>query len=185
MKGLPVWFGPLSATGCPVENVVIAVTVQPASTIAAQLRERLPRPKGNSHTALATARCVTSKFVGPLEHSPAIRHLVAAAVGGLPRVGQRFGERVIERADSILGRSGARYFAMKAWIDELPAPSCVQHQTVARPRPRRRIAEQVSRRAALSHIDDVGQPMRRGSQVGELHEIAAPEIVLNGKVPLS
>src|SRR3954471_11215337 len=69
MKGLPVWFGALKLTGCPVEKTPIADTVHPLIAMFAQPPFGRPRRNGNSQTALATARRRTSKLVGPLEHS--------------------------------------------------------------------------------------------------------------------
>src|SRR4051794_38993451 len=69
MKGLPVWFGAVKITGCPVEKTVIAVAVHPLIAMSAQPPDARRRPNGNSQTALSTARCLTSKLVGPLEHS--------------------------------------------------------------------------------------------------------------------
>ena len=69
------------------------------------------------------------------------------------------------------------YFAMNAWLDELPAPSSYSirpyrgHGRVAG------IAIQVDRWTALPHIHDVGQPVRTGSQVGQLDEIVSTDIV--------
>src|SRR5262249_34493063 len=73
MNGLPVWFGALRFTGCPDAKTVMAVTLQPPTAMPLQSPGRYRRPNGRSHTALATARCRTSKFVGPFEQ---LRQLV-------------------------------------------------------------------------------------------------------------
>src|SRR5262249_2495124 len=79
--GLPVWFGPFKLTGCPVENVVIAVKLQPPIARFSQPPALFPRPNGSSQTALATSPCLTSKLVGPLEQR---RQIVSGLELALP-----------------------------------------------------------------------------------------------------
>src|SRR4051794_10776728 len=56
-----VWFGPVNRTGCPVVNVVIALSDHPLA--------RRPCPYGISQTRLPTARFRVSKVAGPLSHA--------------------------------------------------------------------------------------------------------------------
>ena len=131
-----------------------------------------------------TARWRVSNVAGPLEQRRQFviwLELTLAACqvseSALPNVysNRRFNPRSIR----------CSYFAMNAWLEELPAPSWYSirpyrgHGRV----PGSQI--QVSRRTALPSVHDVWQPMRTGSQVGQLHEIVPADTLLHREIPLT